>query len=231
MKFSTFALLIFLLIAAACKHDPDLTAIPDDPQPPVPTAGCDPDTVYFVNTVLPLLQSSCAMSGCHDAATARDGVILTDYNRIMITGDVKPGNASDSKIYEVLSDDGDDRMPPPPAAPLSAEQKALLAKWINQGALNNACTDTNCDTLNVTFSATVMPIIEANCMGCHSGAAPNGGIRLTNYTEVETIASTGQLIGSITHASGYAAMPPSGQLSDCQISQLKKWIANGKPNN
>ena len=30
---------------------------------------CDPSKVYFVNDVLPIFLSSCAYSGCHDAAT------------------------------------------------------------------------------------------------------------------------------------------------------------------
>lgn len=226
-----YLMAMVLLAFTACKHDPDLSAFPDNPEPPIPVAGCDPDTVYFVNTVLPLLQSSCAMSGCHDAATAQEGVILTDYNRIIITGDVKPGNAADSKIFEVLGEDGEDRMPPAPANAFTAEQKALIAKWINQGARNNACTESACDTLAVTFSGTVMPIIQTNCAGCHSGGSPNGGIKLTNYAEIETVAATGQLLGTIRHLTGYPAMPPTGQLTDCQISQINKWITNGKPNN
>ncbi|OFY28139.1 MAG: hypothetical protein A2X09_00915 [Bacteroidetes bacterium GWF2_43_11] len=223
--------LLLILLLASCKHDPDLSALPVNPDPPVPTVGCDPDSVYFANTVFPLIQSSCAMSGCHDAATAREGVVLTDYYRIMITGEVNPGNAGDSKIYEVLSGGGEERMPPSPAQPLTTDQKALIAKWINQGAQNNACTETNCDTLNVTFAGTIMPMIQTNCTGCHSGASPGGGIFLTNYAQVETIATTGQLMGVVKHLTGYQPMPPSGQLSDCQIAQLNKWIANGKPNN
>lgn len=220
-----------VVLIAACKHDPDVSALPVDPEPPTPTVGCDPDTVYFTNDVLPLLQSSCAMSGCHDINTAREGVILTDYNRIIITGRVKPGNASGSKIYEAITEGGEERMPPPPAAAFTTDQKALIAKWINQGAKNNACVDSNCDSLNVTFSGTVMPIIQTNCAGCHSGSSPSGGISLTGYTGVETIASTGQLMGTIKHLTGYPAMPPSGQLTDCQIAQINKWITNGKPNN
>lgn len=223
--------LLLILQLASCKHDPDLSVLPVNPDPPEPTIGCDPDSVYFVNTVFPLIQSSCAMSGCHDATTANEGVMLTDYYRIMITGEVNPGNAGDSKIYEVLNEDGEDRMPPPPAQPLSADQKAIIAKWINQGAHNNACTETTCDTLNVTFSGTIMPIVQTNCTGCHSGASPGGGINLTGYSGVEAIASTGQLLGVVKHLAGYRPMPPSGQLSDCQISQINKWITNGKPNN
>jgi len=77
----------------------------------------------------------------------------------------------------------------------------------------------------------VMPIIQTNCAGCHSGGSPNGGIKLTTYAEIETVAATGQLLGTIRHLTGYPAMPPTGQLTDCQISQINKWITNGKPNN
>ena len=36
-----------------------------------------------------------------------------------------------------------------------------------------------CDTTNVSYATDVWPIIESNCVVCHSGAAPSGNIKLT----------------------------------------------------
>ncbi|MCB0738074.1 MAG: hypothetical protein KDC92_11215, partial [Bacteroidetes bacterium] len=73
---------------------------------------CDPDTVYFVNTIKPLIVSGCAIGGCHDEKTAEHRVILTTYTKI--SDYVKEGDADKSELYEVLFKSGEDRMPPPP---------------------------------------------------------------------------------------------------------------------
>lgn len=94
---------------------------------------------------------------------------------------------------------------------------------------------TTCDLSNVTFSATVKPILQASCLSCHSNSTANGsggGIRLENYSDVKVQAQNGKLMGTINHASGYQPMPQGGgKLSDCEISKLQKWIDNGTPNN
>ena len=39
-------------------------------------------------------------------------------------------------------------------------------------------------------------------------------------------------MGTINHASGFSRMPKGGgKLTDCEISQLQKWIDNGILNN
>ncbi len=194
---------------------------------------CDPDTVYFENYVLPLLQSSCGIIGCHDPGSATEGVILTDYTNIISTGGVRAFNPDNSEIYEkIMENDPDKIMPPPPRSPLTQEQKDAIYKWIMQGALNNHCENEDCDTLNVTFQATIWPVVQNRCFGCHSGASPSGGISLENYNSVVSAVSSGRLMGAIKHETGFSAMPKNGaKLSDCTISQFQKWINDGTPNN
>jgi len=196
---------------------------------------CDPDTVYFQNTVLPLLTSGCAVSGCHDATTRKHGVQLTDYSSIMQTGGVSAGNPNGSKLYTILSSGGgdkdDDIMPPYPRAPFTTDQKNIVKNWILQGAKNNFC-DSGCDTTNVTFSGNVFPIVETYCLSCHNGNSPGGGIYLRNYSDLVAVANNGKLMGSIRHDQGYSPMPKNGnKLSDCQIATFNIWIKNGTPNN
>lgn len=91
---------------------------------------------------------------------------------------------------------------------------------------------TSCDTAIVTYSGSVNGVLTAYCTGCHSGANSPLGINLDNYTSVKTQAVNGNLLGTITHGSGFIPMPKNGnKLSDCNIAKIKKWITGGAPNN
>jgi hypothetical protein len=195
---------------------------------PITVSTCDPDTVYFQNSILPLVVSSCATTGCHDQASHKDGVILTDYASIIKTGEIKPGDPNDSELFETLTDDGDDLMPPPPFDPLNSEQIQLIRTWIEQGAKNNSCID-GCDTTTVTFAGQIWPMMESYCTGCHSASAPGGGIVIADITDMVSLAENGSLMGSVRWEAGYAKMPTNQQLSECSINQLQKWIDDGFP--
>ena len=234
---------------SSCKHDPildDLDPIDTTTNPPdtmtmdttnMDTTGvpCDPGVVYFDNDVLPILQSNCAFSGCHDAASAEDGVILESYESVIETADVEPFNLNDSELYEVLVDtDLDERMPPVPTPALSQSQINIIATWILQGAEDLEC-DPNamgCDTADVSFSGFVKPLLENNCHGCHSGASPSGGIDLSTHANIEVVANNGKLYGAIAHEAGFKPMPQNGdQLDDCDIDKIKSWIDSGALDN
>lgn len=227
MKKAVLSFGILLGIAAGCVHEPPIA-----PSNPAVSTSCDPDTVYFQNDILPLLTSNCAMSGCHDAGTAADNVILTDYASIIQTAEVRPGDAGDSELYEVLTEtDPDKKMPPPSSGlSLSAQEIQMVAKWINQGALNNSCIG-DCDTVNVSFSNHILPTIQTYCQGCHTYPNASAGIILSDYSTISEIANSGQLYG-VTHGTvGYALMPPSGSLMQCELDQIRIWIQDGAPNN
>lgn len=89
-----------------------------------------------------------------------------------------------------------------------------------------------CDTTNVGYSSTVLPIIQANCAipGCHvSGGTGTGNF--TTYAGLKGQVTNGRLIPSIEQASNAAAMPPSGKLSDCEIAKIVIWVQQGAPLN
>ena len=224
--------LLLVFFVYACKH-----SIPypqDDIYTPPDTiedaATCDPDTVYFTNDILPLLSSRCAFSGCHDASSREGDVILDSYFNILTTGDVRAHRPDNSDLYEVLLETGEDRMPRLPYEALTAEEIATIGKWIEQGALNNACNE--CDTTSVTYSYTITKVLQKNCIACHNAQTANGAVQLDHYSAVKTVAENGLLLGVVTHDNGFKPMPPSGvKLSDCHIEQLKQWIDEGAPNN
>lgn len=231
------------LLYQSCKHDP---IFEEDPigMTPIDTTGngnpdtvlfggipCDPDTVYFNNQILPFLAASCAQPGCHDAATAEDGVMLTDYFNIISTGDVDPFDPDNSEIYETITDsDLDKRMPPEGEDPLTDDQIQMIYTWIAQGAQNNGCS--SCDTTAVTFTNTIYPIVEIKCQGCHSGSEPSASLALIDYTDISTIALTGAFYSSITGTNDYTQMPYNANaLPQCEVDLIQSWIDDGAPNN
>jgi len=209
----------------ACKYD---ALVPY--QPPTESTNCSSDTVYFAQSVGPLLNSSCGTSGCHDANSHKDGVVMTDHYSII--QEVKIGNPSNSKLYKVLIENGEDRMPPAPASPFTTAQKELIYKWIQQGAKNNSCEDAaNCVTTNMSYKTNIVPIIDTNCKGCHNPNNTSGGIDLSTYTQMKKYADNGVLVGVITHDPNYIAMPVGSKLSQCNIDKIKSWITDGALNN
>ncbi len=90
-----------------------------------------------------------------------------------------------------------------------------------------------CDTAtNVSYNQTIVPIFQQQCYSCHTNASSGGGIIMGTYAADKTIAVNGKLYGSVTHASGFSAMPKgAAKLSSCQIARIKKWIDAGEPNN
>jgi hypothetical protein len=88
-----------------------------------------------------------------------------------------------------------------------------------------------CDTINVTYSQTIAPIMNTNCNDCHSGAAPPANVITDNYTDLKTIADDGRLWGSINHESGYSPMPKDRpKMNDCDLKKINIWLDNGALN-
>jgi hypothetical protein len=90
---------------------------------------------------------------------------------------------------------------------------------------------TKCDTVNVTYSQTVVPILTANCYVCHSTGNQQSTIILDTYGGVREVALNGKLIPAIEQT-GPFPMPKSGsKLDPCSIDKIKKWVNDGAPQN
>jgi hypothetical protein len=93
---------------------------------------------------------------------------------------------------------------------------------------------TSCDTSNITYSKTIVPILENyGCNTCHGGTAASGGnIILDTYAGIKAYADNGRLTGSINQSAGYSAMPLGGsKMNSCDITKITSWINSGTPNN
>ena len=217
-----FALLIAVVGMNACVHAPWVLPATERTNAP---------EICFERDILPIFISNCAKSGCHDAQSHKSGYQLDSYASVIKKG-IVPGNAAASKIWEsVTIGKGEGGMMPQNAPGLTPTQLTLIKNWIVYGAVDSgACTST-CDTANYTYSGAIAPMMQTYCVGCHNSTSAAGG-SLTDYTSVMNAAVNGRLIGSISHLPGYNPMPTASlQLSDCQVTQVKKWVAAGALNN
>ena len=161
------------------------------------------------------------MSRCHNKDSHREGVVVTDYVSLMNSDIIHRGNSHKSDLYEVITSNGDDIMPPSNMSPLSNDQIQMIQQWINQGALNNQCME--CDTSVYTFQEAILPMIQTYCKGCHNAGSSDG--EYFDYTSIT--ADTALVWQNISDGS----MPKNTTLSNCQIEVIKKWLDNGAPNN
>ncbi len=217
-SFKVFLVTVTFLAALfySCKHEPLIA--PGTPE------------VCFDNQIMPVIQSGCAKSGCHDGNGGEAFSLLT-YNEIV--SQVQRGKPLNSKLYEVITANPHlgSIMPPKPNEPLTSIQIDNIEIWILQGANPTTCT-VECDTVNVTFTGSILPVNDTYCKGCHSGSSPSGGITLTDYASIKAAVDGGRYVGAIEQLTGYTAMPKGNpKLPECNIYQINKWINQGMPNN
>ena len=95
------------------------------------------------------------------------------------------------------------------------------------GGNNNTCESTN-----MAFATDIKPILQNFCFGCHGNGLSQNGINFDTYAGVKAVAENGKLVGAISHASGFVAMPQSAaKLSECNINKIKNWVSSGALNN
>ncbi len=111
--------------------------------------GSEP-TVSFANDVQPIFTANCALAGCHNAATAQQGLVLeagSAFSNIVNVPSseqpsvfrVSPGDADASYLVRKIrgtSGITGGRMPLN-RTPLSAAQIDTIATWVNEGAADN----------------------------------------------------------------------------------------------
>jgi Planctomycete cytochrome C len=207
-----------------CSTSSSTTNTPDpstNNPPPVNPVVPGPK-VCFQRDLLPVLVSSCAIAGCHDQTTRKDGYNITSYTSIM-SNLVVAGLPNSSRIYTTVKNNS---MPPKPYAALAQAVKDSLFNWIKNGALNDVCSSVSCDTTGVvSYQNQIAALLARNCNSCHSGSGAQKGIILDNYASVKTYMTNGKLMAAVKGTS--IQMPPSYKITTCELRQLTIWQANG----
>lgn len=90
-----------------------------------------PEVVSYANDIQPIWNSECV--SCHAGNIQPDLTSANSYNDVMSNW-VKSGDAAASTLYKTLIGEA---VLMPPSGKLSQTKINLVAKWINDGALNN----------------------------------------------------------------------------------------------
>ena len=104
-----------------------------------------------------------------------------------------------------------------------------------------------CDTLTVTYTSNIKPLMDAHCVSCHNSKEQALWINLSTYELVKEEASRAWFLGSIEHEERFSPMPKYAKpkngnpetsaarktadlkFSDSTIRVIKCWIENGMP--
>ncbi len=184
--------------------------------------------VCFERDILPIMQSSCGVTDCHDPFTMEEEFNFTNYQGIL--EGLIPGNPEKSKIYKSISEvETSNLMPPPPYNPLTTAQIDSIYNWILKGAPDEFCGEA-CDTTDITYSTHLASIVSTNCTGCHSGTSPSGAVNIENYADLVATVNAGSVPAVLRAENGYLLMPLYGPLSECDIRKFEIWIDKGMQN-
>lgn len=92
--------------------------------------------VDFSHDIVPLLKKNCAK--CH-SGLKREGGLSIDTRESLVAGGetgaaIVAGKSNDSELFKRIASHDDDMRMPPEGETLTAEQIAILARWIDEGA-------------------------------------------------------------------------------------------------
>ncbi|MGB7345504.1 MAG: SUMF1/EgtB/PvdO family nonheme iron enzyme [Pirellulaceae bacterium] len=190
-------------------------------------------------TIEPILASACVH--CHGEKEAEGELRLDTLAGALKGGSsgpaLVPGKPDDSSLFTstTLPHDHEELMPPD--EPLDPSQIELLRKWITAGA-----KWTNEKPLKiqprVDFVKNIQPILEQQCVSCHSGDDPEGGVDLTTRElafdsgAIKPFASAESTLYTTTVVDKNAdeLMPPKnsgGPLPSSMTKTLRMWIDQG----
>jgi hypothetical protein len=110
-----FALVLFTVLAG-CYYDKEELLYPA-------ASDCSTINVRFATQVAPLIQTRCAIAGCHDASSGNAGGPFTNYTQIQL------------KAAQIKTQVESGAMPQ--GSSLSAAEIRLLSCWVTSGAPNN----------------------------------------------------------------------------------------------
>ncbi len=119
------------------QEQPEPQPVQQPEPPPQPEQQPEPPPgVSFQEEILPILQASCAVQGCHADPNPKIGLNLETYagfEKGSLVGPVfNPGDSNGSKVIQRIDGGG-----MPPAGPLPEDQIQLFKDWIDEGAKNN----------------------------------------------------------------------------------------------
>jgi WD40 repeat protein len=101
--------------------------------------AADAPKVTYTDHVQPILRQKCF--SCHNPDKKSGGLDMTNFTALMAGGSsgeaIEPGNSGASYLWRLVTHESEPKMPPN-SEKIPAEMLAVIGKWIDGGALDNA---------------------------------------------------------------------------------------------
>lgn len=89
---------------------------------------------------------------------------------------------------------------------------------------------TVCDTTAISYSADIKPIIDRNCISCHTPGGQQSTSPLNTHAQLNAFSANSELMNRI-RGIGVSLMPPTAPLTNCDQQKIEAWVRAGSPNN
>ncbi len=200
--------------------------------------------VDFEKEIKPIIEAACL--SCHCEENAEADLRLDTLEAALAKGErgpaITPRDPNNSSFYTrmVLPADHEQIMPPD-GPPLDQSQTSRVRKWIEEGAAWPKTAKLEVRP-RIDFVEQVQPILEINCVSCHSGKEPDGDFDLTTFNAaLESGTSPPSIVAfapdqsplytlTIVERDDATLMPPAeqgGPLKKDETETLRQWIAQG----
>jgi formylglycine-generating enzyme required for sulfatase activity len=200
--------------------------------------------VDFETEIKPIIEAACVH--CHNESRAEGGLRLDTFEAAVAEDEhapaIVPGDPENSSFYALAVLAADDALVmPPEGPPLDESQARRIRAWIEEGAAwpKEAVLEVQ---PRIDFVEHVQPILEMNCLSCHSGETPEGDYNLTTHDgALQSGLSPPSIVPTKPDESSLyqltavdkddpTLMPPAdqgGPLAKDSIEILRLWIAQG----
>lgn len=193
-------------------------------------AAATPESEFFESKVRPVLASRCY--SCH-AQNATAGLRLDSREGLLTGGKsgsaILPGNPEESILLHAIQGVKGRMEMPPAGKRLESHEIASLTQWVAMGAPWPMSP-------REFFEASVRPLLETKCLGCHA-SQPQGGLRMDSRESLLKGGKSGpalvvgdpdnSLLVQTVRGEGDLSMPPTGPLSESEMAILVRWVAEG----
>jgi cytochrome c5 len=117
-----------------------------------------------------------------------------------------------------------------PATTTPAGNASIISGSPAGGTVVNGVSVVGNAVNSISYVTDIEPLVKMECLSCHKAPSNSGGINLETYAQVKKYVDNGKFYGSISGATGYVKMPPSGLMANAVLINVKSWIAAGSPN-
>ena len=109
----------------------------------------------YQRDVLPILRAHC--HGCHGPRRTSGGLEMTTFDNLLRGGEsgspaIVPGRPDESYLIQQITPEGGRAAMPQRRPPLAGAQIALIRRWIEEGAVNDAATSAATDSRRDAYS-------------------------------------------------------------------------------